>query len=132
MIPLFLNIKMNEYKNIFIQKKEGINMSGLTIVGLCIVAIAILTIVWGAFEHGVKLFDLDFMSYAVGGLVCLIIGLLMISFVPSSVTIVVIGLTALSSMLYIYGFDHMDLILKLMSFVPILGFATWLILHLMN
>lgn len=72
------------------------------------------------------------MSYAVGGLVCLIIGLLMISFVPSSVTIVVIGLTALSSMLYIYGFDHMDLILKLMSFVPILGFATWLILQLMN
>ena len=107
-------------------------MSGFTIVGLCIVAIAILTIVCGAFEHGVKLFDSDFMSYAVGGLVCLIISLLMISFVPSSVTIVVIGLTALSSMLYIYGFDHMDLILKLMSFVPILGFATWLILHLMN
>lgn len=95
-------------------------------------AIAILTIVWGAFEHGVKLFDSDFMSYAVGGLVCLIISLLMISFVPSSVTIVVIGLTALSSMLYIYGFDEVDLILKLMSLVPILGFTTWLILHLMN
>lgn len=67
------------------------------------------------------------MSYITSGVVFITIGLYMINGLPNAVKIIGIVASAATLMLYIYGFEGMDFILKLMSFVPVIGFAAWLI-----
>ncbi|MGX7197745.1 hypothetical protein [Enterococcus olivae] len=107
-------------------------MNGWSILGICLVVVSLLTIVWGGYQYPVNFLDTEFMSYVVGGLIFATIGLFLISGVPVSVKIVGILLSTASLLLYIYGFEGMDLILKLISFVPVIGFAAWLILKVLN
>lgn len=125
---------MNEFIFLFIhKKKKGRNtMNGWSILGICLVVVSLLTIVWGGYQYPVNFLDTEFMSYVVGGLIFATIGLFLISGVPVSVKIVGILLSTASLLLYIYGFEGMDLILKLISFVPVIGFAAWLILKVLN
>lgn len=111
-------------------KKGGLTMNGLSIFGICTVIISVLVMIWGATLHPINFLDANFMSFVISGLVFITIGLFMITGIPTFVKIVSILVSMAGLMLYIYGFEGMDLILKLMSFVPVVGFAIWLIVKI--
>ncbi len=56
--------------------KEGrTGISGLAILGYVTVALGIIVCIWGGAENSVNLMDSDFMSFLVGGLVLITLGL---------------------------------------------------------
>lgn len=102
-------------------------MNGVSIFGVVTVIMSVLVMFWGGIQHPINLMDSEFMSYITSGVVFITIGLYMINGLPNAVKIIGIVASAATLMLYIYGFEGMDFILKLMSFVPVIGFAAWLI-----
>ncbi len=106
--------------------KGAKTMSGLSILGICIAEMGVLVVVWGASMFHSKLLSPDFMTFATGGLLLVAVGLCMIAGLPAIVQIVGIWLAATATMLYIYSLPDTDLIIKLIGFVPVLGFALWL------
>ena len=65
------------------------------------------------------------MSMVIGGLVLVCIGIFLVSEIAPIFKILVIWITAILSLVYIYGFE-MDFIIKIMSYIPIIGLAVWL------
>lgn len=106
-------------------KKGEVKMSGLTIFGGCIAIIGIGIIIWGANLFPFNLMNSDFMSFVVGGLVLISIGIAMISGISPILKVGIIWITAIFLLIYMYGFE-MELIVKLISFVPIIGLVIWL------
>ena len=106
--------------------EKGNQMSGLTIAGMALAVTGILVVIWGMNLYPVHLLSPDFMTFATGGLLLVAVGLCMIAGLPAIVQIVGIWLAATATMLYIYSLPDTDLIIKLIGFVPVLGFALWL------
>ncbi len=106
-------------------KKGVFKMNGITIFGICIALIGTGTIFWGTTLYPINLLDSEFMSLFVGGLVLISIGVALMSGVSPILKISIIWVTAILTLVYIYGFE-MDLIVKLISFVPIIGLVIWL------
>jgi transcriptional regulator with XRE-family HTH domain len=64
--------------------KEGkTNMSGLTILGFVLIALGVITCIWGGGQYPIKLTDPNFMSFVVGGLFLLTVGVAVIHNVPA-------------------------------------------------
>ncbi|OTO65582.1 hypothetical protein [Enterococcus sp. 12E11_DIV0728] len=110
---------------------EEFKMSGLSILGICLILLGICTVIYGGFLFPLDFLNSEFMSMVIGGLVLVCIGVFLVSEINPIFKILVIWITAILSLIYIYGFE-MDFIVKLMSYIPIIGLAVWLTLKLLK
>lgn len=111
--------------------KQGGNMlSGRTILSLCLVVIGFLTLGYGGVEFGLGL-SLGFQSFLIGGLICILLGLLVMPGMTVALKLVVLALTAISILLYIHSMPDLAFLLQLLSDVAVVGFAAfWAVLLL--
>lgn len=111
--------------------KQGGNMlSGRTILGVCLVVIGLLTLGYGGVEFGFGL-SLGFQSFLIGGLICILLGLLVMPGVAVAVKLVALSLTVISILLYIHSMPDLAFLLQLISDVAVVGFAAfWAVLLL--
>ena len=100
-------------------------MNGLSITGICLVVVGVLFVIWGMTQVSISI-NPDFMSFATGGIVLVVIGLCMISGLPAIFQVGGICLAANVTMLYIYSLPATPLIVKLLGFVPVIALAAWL------
>lgn len=100
-------------------------MSGMSILGICSALIGLGTMIYGGTLFPIDLLDSNFMSFVVGGLCLISMGISIISGISPIIKVGTIWLTVVFSMIYIYGFE-MELMIKLISFVPIIGLALWI------
>ena len=108
--------------------KQGGNMlSGRAIFGLCLVVIGFLTIGYGGMEFSFGL-SLGFQTFLIGGLICILVGLLVMPVVAVAVKLVVLALTVISILLDIHSMSDLEFLLQLMSDVAVIGFAAFLAL----
>ena len=111
-------------------KQGGMLLSGRAILGLCLVVIGLLTLGYGGVEFGFGL-SLGFQSFLIGGLICILLGLLVLPGVAVAVKLVVLALTAISILLYIHSMPDLAFLLQLLSDVAVIGFAAfWAVLLL--
>nr|WP_174263568.1 hypothetical protein [Streptococcus cristatus] len=112
--------------------KQGGNMlSGRTIFGVCLVVIGLLTLGYGGVEFGFGL-SLGFQSFLIGGLLCILVGLLVMPSVAVAVKLVVLALTTISILLYIHSMPDLAFLLQLISDVAVIGFAAFLAVLLLR
>lgn len=112
--------------------KQGGNMlSGRAIFGLCLVVIGLLTLAYGGVEFGLGL-SLGFQSFLIGGLICILVGLLVIPGVAVAIKLVVLALTVISILLYIHSMPDLAFLLQLISDVAVMGFAALLAVLLLR
>ena len=115
-----------------IMMKQGeMLLSGRTILGLCLVVIGFLTLGYGGVEFGLGL-SLGFQSFLIGGLLCILLGLLVMQGVAVSVKLVVLALTVISILLYIHSMPDLEILLQLISDVAVIGFAAFLAVLLLR
>ena len=112
-------------------KQGGMLLSGRTILGLCLVVIGLLTLGYGGVEFGLGL-SLGFQSFLIGGLICILLGLLVMPGVVVAVKLVVLALTAISILLYIHSMPDLVILLQLISDVVVVGFAAFLAVLLLR
>lgn len=106
--------------------KEGkANMSALTILGYVLIALGVITCIWGGGQYPVNLMDPNFMSYLVGGLFLLTIGIAVIHNVPSWLILGAIFVTGATTILYMIGLK-MPIYALLSGIVVISGLVLWL------
>lgn len=102
-------------------------MNGMSIFGVVIAIVSILVMIWGGMQYPIDLMNSEFMSFITSGVVFITISLFMINGMPTWVKVIGIIVSAATLILYVYGFEDMDFIIKVISFVPIVGAAAWLI-----
>lgn len=112
-------------------EQGGNLLSGRTILGLCLVVIGFLTLGYGGVEFGFGL-SLGFQSFLIGGLICILLGLLVMPGVAVAVKLVVLVLTAISILLYIHSMPDLAILLQLISDVAVVGFAAFLAVLLLR
>lgn len=106
-------------------KQGGMLVSGRTILGGCLVVIGLLTLGYGGVEFGFGL-SLGFQSFLIGGLICILIGLLVMPGVAVVLKLVFLALTAISILLYIHSMPDLAFLLQLIADVAVMGFAAFL------
>lgn len=107
-------------------------MSGRGITGICLAVCGVLTVIWGGAQGPVDVTSPDFMSFAASGMVLLVIGALLIPELPSACTIVAVWAAALTSVAYIFTLPDTEVLVKLISAVPVVGLAAWLTIRVRN
>lgn len=112
-------------------KQGGMVLSGRTILGVCLVVIGLLTLGYGGVEFGFGL-SLGFQSFLIGGLLCILVGLLVMPSVAVAVKLVVLALTTISILLYIHSMPDLAFLLQLISDVAVIGFAAFLAVLLLR
>jgi transcriptional regulator with XRE-family HTH domain len=112
--------------------KEGrTNMSGLTIFGFVLVALGIIVSIWGSAQFPLNFMNSEFMSFLVGGLVLITVGLAIIHGVPTWLLLGALFLTAAASIVYMIGM-YMEPFVLLSGIVVILGLGWWLTTLILN
>ena len=111
---------------------SGTAMSGRGITGICLAVCGVLTVIWGGAQGPVDVTNPDFMSFATGGMVLLVIGALLIPGLPSACTIVAVWAAALTSVAYIFALPDTEVLVKLIGAVPVVGLAAWLTIRVRN
>ena len=111
---------------------SGTTMSGRGITGICLAVCGVLTVIWGGAQGPVDVTSPDFMSFATGGMVLLVIGALLIPGLPSACTIVAVWAAALTSVVYIFALPDTEVLVKLIGAVPVVGLAAWLTIRVRN
>lgn len=111
---------------------SGTAMSGRGITGICLAVCGVLTVIWGGAQGPVDVTSPDFMSFATGGMVLLVIGALLIPGLPSACTIVAVWAAALTSVVYIFALPDTEVLVKLIGAVPVVGLAAWLTIRVRN
>lgn len=111
---------------------SGTAMSGRGITGICLAVCGVLTVIWGGAQGPVDVTSPDFMSFATGGMVLLVIGALLIPGLPSACTIVAVWAAALTSVAYIFALPDTEVLVKLIGAVPVVGLAAWLTIRVRN
>ena len=112
-------------------KQGGMLLSGRTILGLCLVVIGLLTFAYGGVEFGLGL-SLGFQSFLIGGLICILVGLLAMPGVAVAIKLVVLALTVISILLYIHSMPDLEILLQLIADVAVIGFAAFLAVLLLR
>lgn len=112
--------------------RSGTAMSGRGITGICLAVCGVLTVIWGGAVEPVDVTSPDFMSFATGGMVLLAIGALLIPGLPSACTIVAVWAAALTSVACIFALPDTEVLVKLISAVPVVGLAAWLTIRVRN
>ena len=99
-------------------------------MSLFLVVIGFLTLGYGWVEFGLGL-SLGFQSFLIGGLICILLGLLVMPGMTVALKLVVLALTAISILLYIHSMPDLAFLLQLLSDVAVVGFAAfWAVLLL--
>ena len=112
--------------------KQGGNMlSGRAIFGFCLVVIGLLTLGYGGVEFGFGL-SLGFQSFLIGGLLCILLGSLVMPGAAVAIKLVVLALTVISILLYIHSMPDLEILLQLISDVAVIGFAAFLAVLLLR
>ena len=106
-------------------------MSGRAIFGLCLVVIGFLTLGYGGMEFGFGL-SLGFQSFLIGGLICILVGLLVMPGVAVAIKLVVLALTVISILLYIHSMPDLEILLQLIADVAVIGFTAFLAVLLLR
>ena len=105
--------------------KEGRhNMSGLTILGYVLIALGVITCIWGGRQYSVNLMDPKFMSFLVGGLFLLTMGIAVIRYVPFWLILGAIFVSGAVTIVYMVG-TKMHIYALLSGIVVILGLVLW-------
>ena len=112
--------------------RSGTAMSGRGITGICLAVCGVLTVIWGGAQGPVDVTNPDFMSFATGGMVLLVIGALLIPGLPSACTIVAVWAAALTSVAYIFALPDTEVLVKLIGAMPVVGLAAWLTIRVRN
>ena len=112
-------------------KQGGMLLSGRAIFGLCLVVIGLLTFAYGGVEFGFGL-SLGFQSFLIGGLICILVGLFVMSGVAVAIKLVVLALTVTSILLYIHSMPDLEILLQLIADVAVIGFAAFLAVLLLR
>ena len=112
-------------------KQGEMLLSGRTILALCLVVIGFLTLGYGGVEFGFGL-SLGFQSFLIGGLICILVGLLVMPVVAVAVKLAVLTLTVISILLYIHSMADLEILLQLISDVAVVGFAALLAVLLLR
>lgn len=112
-------------------KQGGNLLSGRAIFGLCLVVIGFLAIGYGGMEFSFGL-SLGFQSFLIGGLICILVGLLVIPGVAVVLKLVVLTLTVISILLYIHSMPDLAIFLQLIADVAVIGFAAFLAVLLLR
>ena len=68
----------------------------------------------------------------IGGLICILVGLLVMPSVAVAVKLVVLALTTISILLYIHSMPDLAFLLQLISDVAVIGFAAFLAVLLLR
>ena len=110
----------------------GATVGGRGITGICLAVCGVLTVIWRGAQGPVDVTSPDFMSFATGGMVLLAIGALLIPGLPSACTIVAVWVAALTSVAYIFTLPDTEVLVKLISAVPVVGLAAWLTIRVRN
>ena len=110
----------------------GATVDGRGITGICLAVCGVLTVIWGGAQGPVDVTNPDFMSFATGGMVLLVIGALLIPGLPSACTIVAVWAAALTSVAYIFALPDTEVLVKLIGAVPVVGLAAWLTIRVRN
>jgi transcriptional regulator with XRE-family HTH domain len=106
--------------------KEGrAGMSGLEILGFVIVALGLIVCIWGGAQYPFNLMESNFMSFVVGGLVLITVGLAIITRTPSWLLLAALYLTGAMTIVYMIGLK-MELYVLLSGVVVVLGLGWWL------
>ncbi len=106
--------------------KEGRSkMSGLTILGYVLIVLGVITGIWGGGQYPVNLMNPDFMSFLVGGLYVLTIGIAVIRKVPSWLILGAVFVTGAATIVFMVGLK-MEIYTLLAGIAVILGFLLWL------
>lgn len=108
------------------KKRTNLTLTVKTIVGVSLILISILTILYGWTLFPQDFVSVDFMSFLVGGMMGIVIGLCMITGVSNIAKQVAILLAGILVSAYCFLFE-MDLILKLIATVCIMGTALGLV-----
>ncbi|MDF2804233.1 MAG: putative transcription factor, like protein [Anaerocolumna sp.] len=107
--------------------KEGkTHMSGLTILGYVLIALGVITCIWGGGQYPISLTESNFMSFLVGGLFLITIGIAVIQNVPSWLIFGAILVTGATTIVYMIGLK-MHIYALLSGIVVILGLMLWLV-----
>jgi hypothetical protein len=80
--------------------------------------------VWGGMQFPFNLMDSHFMSFLIGGLVLITIGLVIIRGLPSWLLLGALYLTGILTIVYMAGM-HMKLYVLLSGIVVVLGLGRW-------
>ena len=112
--------------------RSGTAMSGRGITGICLAVCGVLTVIWGGAQGPVDVTNPDFMSFATGGMVLIVIGALLIPGLPSACTIVAVWAAALTSVAYIFALPDTEVLVRLIGAVPVVGLAAWLTIRVRN
>lgn len=110
-------------ENLIKESRSG--MSGLTILGCVFVALGVIAGIWGGAQFPLSLMDSRFMSFLVGGLVLITVGLAIIHGLPSWLLLGALYLTGIMTIVYMVGM-HMELYVLLSGIVVLLGLGWWL------
>ena len=110
----------------------GATVDGRGITGICLAVCGVLTVIWGGAQGPVDVTNPDFMSFATGGMVLLVIGALLIPGLPSACTIVAVWAAALTSVACIFTLPDTEVLVKLIGAVPVVGLAAWLTIRVRN
>ncbi|SHH87074.1 Helix-turn-helix [Sporobacter termitidis DSM 10068] len=106
--------------------KEGKSkMTGLSILGFILAALGVIVVIWGGAQYPVDLMSSNFMSFLVGGLFLLAIGLVLIRWMPHWAQLSALYLTGAAIIVYLIGFKMPTYVL-LSGIVVTLGAAWWL------
>lgn len=112
--------------------KEGrTGISGLAILGYVTVALGVIVCIWGGAENSVNLMNSDFMSFLVGGLVLITLGLVPIRNIPLTLLLGALYITGAAAMVYMIGLQ-MSLYALLSGIVVIIGLGWWLTIVILN
>ena len=112
-------------------KQGGMLLSGRAILGLCLVVIGLLTLGYGGMKFGFDL-SLGFQSFLIGGLICILVGLLVIPGVAVAIKLVVLALTVISILLYIHSMPDLEILLQLIVAVAVIGCGAFLAVLLLR
>lgn len=110
----------------------GATVGGRGITGICLAVCGVLTVIWGGAQGPVDVTNPDFMSFATGGMVLIVIGALLIPGLPSACTIVAVWAAALTSVACIFTLPDTEVLVKLIGAVPVVGLAAWLTIRVRN
>lgn len=120
----------NNLKNKLIKDGKQ-HMNGFMIIACVLIVSGILTVLWGGFLYPMNIMDSNFMSFLVGGLIILLIGICLLPQRPDWLAVGALWITIAAIVLYIIGF-RMELFVTLISLVMILGIGGWLTLFILK
>lgn len=113
-------------QNLIKESRESrAGVSGMTILGYVFVALGVIVGIWGGEQFPVSLTDGGFMSFFIGGLVLVTIGLAIIRGVPVWLLLGALYLTGAVTIAYMIGLQ-MVLYVLLSGIVVVLGLGWWL------